>query len=202
MMVVSALVFGISFLHMEQQVWETASRLSSSVLRFHVRADSDTQEAQTLKLEVRDGVLDYVQTILEDASDREQAEGILLRHLSDVRQVAEQITAQKGNGEPVEVMLTEEAFPVRTYGSVTFPAGIYHSLSLEIGEGKGHNWWCVMYPTLCFRDAENGGITEESQEAIDQLLVGEEPSCGTEEKANPHGRIRFLFFPFLNRFFQ
>ena len=134
---------------LERETQSQAQTLSNSVLRFHIRANSDSDEDQQLKLRVRDGILAWAAPLLDRASDRSEAETILREHLSELTAEAERLTTLYGNGESVQAQLMEERFPVRVYGTHIFPAGTYHSLSLSIGSGNGHNWWCVLYPTLC-----------------------------------------------------
>lgn len=206
-MFVCLILFGVSALHTEQQASAAARELSQAVLRFHVRADADTEEAQALKLQVRDEILSYVQPLLANVQNRAEAERILSGRLAEIEAVAEAVTGQYGQGEPVHAELTEELFPVRTYGAVTFPSGIYHSLTVTIGSGQGHNWWCVMYPTLCFQDSGSADISAESEEALTNLLSAEaqealvDSDCDTSaKKADPVPRIRFRIFTFFNRF--
>lgn len=202
----SAVLFAVCALRTEQQAAAAAQELSASVLRFHVRADDDTACAQALKLRVRDALLAYVRPLLEDVKTRSEAEEILAGHLEELEEEAARITAQYGCEEPVHASLTEELFPVRTYGSITFPAGWYHSLSVTIGSGSGHNWWCVMYPTLCFQDADSCAVTSDSEAALKCLLSPQANAVLTDEtdkkdaETNSSPKIRFRIFTFLNRY--
>ena len=178
---------------LERETQLQAQLLSNSVLRFHIRANSDSDEDQQLKLRVRDGILAWAAPLLDRTSDRSEAETILREHLSELTAEAERLTTLYGNGESVQAQLMEERFPVRVYGTHIFPAGTYHSLSLSIGSGSGHNWWCVLYPTLCFQDAASGEVTAESDEMLSTLLPDDTEKTGQIV-------FRFRFLTFLNRF--
>lgn len=180
-------------LRLEREAQAQAQTLSNAVLRFHIRANSDSYEDQQLKLRVRDGILAWAAPLFDDVTDRSEAETILREHLSELTAEAERLTKLYGNGESVQAQLTKEQFPVRVYGTHVFPAGTYHSLTLSIGSGNGHNWWCVLYPTLCFQDAASGEVTAESDEMLSTLLPDETEKTGQIV-------FRFRFLTFLNRF--
>jgi stage II sporulation protein R len=120
-------------------------RLAAGLLRLHVIAVSDDEAEQTLKLRVRDAVLDYLRPRLAEVSDPTEARAILLRELEGVAGAA----ASAAEGRPVTVSLGPEDYPARSYGGFTLPAGRYESLRVTLGEGRGRNWWCVVFPTLC-----------------------------------------------------
>jgi stage II sporulation protein R len=120
-------------------------RLAAGLLRLHVIAVSDEADEQALKLRVRDAVLDYLRPRLAEASDPAEARAILAGELEGVAAAAE----QAARGRPVTVTLGPEDYPARSYGGFTLPAGRYESLRVSLGEGRGHNWWCVVFPTLC-----------------------------------------------------
>ena len=120
-------------------------RLAEGLLRLHVIAVSDDEAEQRLKLRVRDAVLDYLRPRLAEASDPAEARAILLGELEGVAAAA----ASAAEGRPVTVSLGPEDYPARSYGGFTLPAGRYESLRVTLGEGRGRNWWCVVFPTLC-----------------------------------------------------
>ena len=92
--------------------------------------------------------------------------GFSRKNLPDIRKEATRMAAP----EPVTVTLQKEWFPEKTYGTCTFPEGIYDALRVDIGQAKGHNWWCVLYPSLCFADALEPSMTEEGEEKLQQVL--------------------------------
>ena len=142
--------------------------LAQSLLRLHVLAVSDEPEEQALKLRVRDAVLTRVQPLLRGAGSAAEAEAILSGHLSEVQRAAE----EAAEGRAVTLTLTAERFPTRDYGSFVLPAGRYKALRVVLGEGRGHNWWCVVFPTLCLRADED--TLREVLAPEDFALVSEE----------------------------
>ena len=151
-----------------------AGRIKDKVLRLHVIANSDSEEDQALKLKVRDQVLATLKPLLENAEDRSSSEAIVRAHLSEVEAAARETAWQEKPGENVHAELTNTRFPEKTYGDCTFPAGNYDALRITIGEAKGKNWWCVLFPSLCFVDTVHGGVPEESKELLKNVLTEEE----------------------------
>lgn len=149
-------------LQIEQQT------LAGKLIRLHVVANSDSESDQSMKLQVRDAILAVTQPLFSDADDPEQA---LLRALPEIQRAAEKCL---GGAYPVRVSFGWEEFPTRVYDSFSLPAGVYRSLRVTIGSGKGHNWWCVVFPSICFRAtaadleaaAVSGGFTEEEVSLI------------------------------------
>ena len=144
-------------------VWASASEsaLAGQVLRLHVVANSDSNRDQALKLLVRDAVLARASELLDGVSDRDSAEQALSPHLDDLVRSAERVLAAEGCGDAVTVALADQWFPTKEYDGFALPAGQYRALRVTIGEGRGHNWWCVVFPPLCL-----GSVTEESVETV------------------------------------
>ena len=151
-----------------------AGRIEDKVLRLHVIANSDSEEDQALKLKVRDQVLATLKPLHENAEDRSSSEAIVRAHLSEVEAAARETAWQEKPGENVHAELTNTRFPEKTYGDCTFPAGNYDALRITIGEAKGKNWWCVLFPSLCFVDTVHGVVPEESKELLKNVLTEEE----------------------------
>ena len=129
--------------------------LRESVLRLHILADSDSEEDQRLKLCVRDAILEHSGELFAEADDLESAENAAFEAMPEIIDIAERTLRQQGCGLPVTARLEDIEFDERVYGNITMPAGTYRALRVEIGEAKGHNWWCVMYPPLCIPAAED-----------------------------------------------
>ena len=144
--------------------------LREQVLRFHVRANSDSAEDQREKLMVRDAVIDYVSPYMEQAETKEEAAEILKEKKEEIRRIAAGVLERQGNPRKVEVSFTTESFPEREYGGYTFPAGIYDAVRVDLGEAGGHNWWCVMFPDLCMTKDEKEKISREAEEKMKKLL--------------------------------
>ncbi|SEK88953.1 stage II sporulation protein R [Ruminococcus sp. YRD2003] len=137
-------------------------RLRGSVLRLHILAESDSERDQTLKLYVRDALLES--GILGEADSLAEAEAIAADRLPDIERIAETVLRANGCELPVEAELADTEFDVRTYGDITMPAGTYRALRVKIGSARGHNWWCVMYPSLCVPAACD--VTDNKQEEL------------------------------------
>lgn len=124
--------------------------ISSKLVRLHVVAVSDDGLEQAIKLHVRDAVLDYLDGKLDGIEDAEQAKTLISADLENIAGVAHDAAA----GRQVTVKLSREHYPTREYEGMTLPAGSYDSLQIVLGEGQGHNWWCVVFPPLCLSAAE------------------------------------------------
>lgn len=162
-------------------------RLSEEVLRFHVLANSDSEEDQALKLKVRDRVLEFLEVSLPDEKEMTEEETVMWirEHIDEIEDVSRQCVAEESYDYPVSAAVTTCWFPDKTYGDVTFPAGNYEALRIEIGSAKGQNWWCVLYPGLCFLDTTNAVLPDEGKEKLKHVLTEEEYSeitAGTDFK--------------------
>ena len=141
-------------------------QIATQVLRFHIRANSDTVADQQKKLRIKQSLLEWLTPILSENTSKSETIQCIRKNLPDIRKEATRMAAP----EPVTVTLQKEWFPEKTYGTCTFPEGIYDALRVDIGQAKGHNWWCVLYPSLCFADALEPSMTEEGEEKLQQLL--------------------------------
>lgn len=126
---------------------------NSDIVRIHIRASSDTQEDQNIKIQVRDGINEYLAPKLANAKTKKEAEEIIENSIEDIEKIGEEISKQTVTAE-----LKEEEFPEKTYGNKTYPAGEYTALIVSVGEGKGRNWWCVAFPPMCYTSEKNGKI--------------------------------------------
>lgn len=151
---------------------QSQRQLADKLIRLHVLANSDSQEDQALKLQVRDSILGRAEEILRGAEDLEEAKEDLNAALPELEALAEAAVQAEGYSYPVEATLTWESYPTRVYDTFTLPAGEYISLRLVIGAGEGHNWWCVVYPPLC-KASSREDFTGAAEEAG---LTGEEVS--------------------------
>lgn len=146
----------------------------SGILRFHVRANSDSNEDQELKMAVKDDVVCLLKPLLEDCRNVKETRKVIVKNLQNIYITAVDTIIEQGYDYNVKVYLTEEEFPVKTYGDLTFPAGKYQALRIDIGEAKGQNWWCVMYPPLCFVDESTVVVSEDGKEKLKESLTLEE----------------------------
>ncbi len=143
--------------------------LRNDLIRFHVVGASNSEADQTVKLQVRDAVIDALSEPLAACADVQQAKAYLACHLEDIRKLANDTLANAGFSDEVQVTIAEEPFPRRDYDTFSLPSGVYQSLRITIGAGEGRNWWCVMFPQLCF-----GAAAEDAVEVggMDQPLSG------------------------------
>lgn len=123
--------------------------LSEDVIRLHVVAASDSEEDQAVKLQIRDAVVEKLNSTMEELPGAADAKAFLLEHLDEIEETANEVLRKAGFSDTVTVTLDREAFDTRVYDTFTLPAGIYESLRIVVGEGEGQNWWCVVFPTLC-----------------------------------------------------
>lgn len=150
--------------------------LIQEIIRLHIVADSDEAQAQAVKLLVRDRVNAYLARELSGAATRQEAEGRLGERLDDIRGEAEAALRQARCEDSLRVELKKEKFHRRDYETFSLPAGRYEALRITIGEGRGHNWWCVVFPALCipasrrdFADsAVQAGLTEETVKTLER----------------------------------
>ena len=126
-------------------------------LRIHIRADSNDAADQNVKFQVKSAVVDFLTPYLANAQTKQQAMSVVKSHLSDIEQVCNRVLAANGFTYVSHAKLCQESFPDRSYGDVTLSAGVYDALIIELGSGSGNNWWCVVYPPLCFVGGESNG---------------------------------------------
>jgi stage II sporulation protein R len=143
--------------------------LSSGLVRLHVVAVSDDETEQEIKLRVRDSVLEYLAPKLKGAESADEALDIIDGALGGITEAAE----KAAEGRAVTVTLGRESYPTREYGSFALPAGTYNSLRVVLGEGEGHNWWCVMFPPLCLSASESSAAMETLPDDEAALVTGE-----------------------------
>lgn len=169
--------------------------IAEKVLRFHVLANSDEAYDQELKLKVRDAVGAQMAELLSDAKSRAECEQMIEQELDEIARTAQSVIKEEGYSYEAETFLREVQFPVKTYGDYTFPAGRYEALEVVIGEGEGHNWWCVMYPNMCFSGSVYEVVDEDAAEALEEVLSAEEYE---EVLTSGNYEVRFKYLTFLN----
>ena len=174
-----------------------SSDISNSVFRLHVLANSDSKEDQELKLKVRDALLKYMNSICSNCNSKESAISIVTKNKEIFEKIANKTIQDEGYTYTVKVNIGSYNFPTKHYGDISLPAGYYDALRIEIGEAKGHNWWCVMFPPLCFVDASSGIVPEESKELLNNNLSVEEFALVSDNK-NIDIKFKFKILEFLN----
>jgi stage II sporulation protein R len=172
-----------------------AESISSKVLRFHVLANSDSEEDQELKLEVRDAVGAFLEQELSGIAGLEESREVIQKKLNEIEMIAESVVKEYGSEYLVKTSLVRVDFPPKSYGALTFPAGNYEALQVCIGTGEGQNWWCVMYPNLCFRNGAYQSNESQGTSTLQNVLTPKEYQYLMEGGAY---EIRFRWLSFLN----
>ena len=172
--------------------------VKDAVIRFHVLANSDSDEDQNLKLKVRNEILNYLQPYLQDSETIEEARKIILDKKDKIREVSLNVIHENGYNYDVRTELAHENFPEKSYGSITLPQGNYEAFRVIIGNGEGHNWWCVMFPALCFIDVTKGKVEDDkSREELDKVV---EESKNNNEKDDIE--VKFKIVEIIKSFFK
>ena len=172
------------------KVEKTQEHMAVEVLRFHVLANSDSKEDQNLKMKVKDTVVSWMEEEM-DTESLAQTKAFIRSHLPQIEALAEETIQKEGYSYPVRASIEWTVFPEKTYGDITFPAGTYEALRIQIGEAKGHNWWCVLYPSLCFIDSVHAVVPEKGKKQLEHVLTEEEYEMVT---ATSKFKIKWFFF--------
>ena len=184
------LIVGLMPVHGEAKIYD-------SVVRLHVLANSDSEEDQALKLEVRDAILEVTNPLLEDCSNRDEAEAVLREHLDEIVAVSQKTVHDAGHNETVTAVFDEETYPERTYDRFCFPSGTYLSLRVMIGAGDGHNWWCCLFPPVC-RAAASVSTKEAEDAFISVGLTPDQYKIITETDSTVY-KVRFKMLELVKR---
>ena len=159
------------FINACSYVSAVSSNISENVFRLHVIANSDSVEDQNLKYIVRDAVINFVNSSNINVSSKEELISNL--DLDAIKSIAQNTVWEYGFSYPVSVELGYFDFPTKNYGDVSLPAGFYDALRIKIGDSCGQNWWCVMFPPLCFVDVSSGIVPDGSKEILEENLDSE-----------------------------
>lgn len=153
-------------------VYAQAESISDSVLRLRVIANSNQKEDQELKLSVKSRLCQSLKPLLDTCASKEEAVARVQENMDWIQQEADNILHELTGSSRTKctVQLTGSLFPIRTYGNLTFPPGCYDTLLVTLGEGKGENWWCVLYPTLCFTDETTASFSEDAEKKLQKSL--------------------------------
>ena len=177
---------------------DISTDIANSVFRLHVIANSDSDVDQNLKYIVRDNLLEYMNTLCANCTSKEEAITIANVHIEDFKEIALNTIRDEGFDYSVNVSIGNFEFPTKHYGDISLPSGYYDALKVEIGEAKGQNWWCVMFPPLCFVDASSGVVPEESKENLENSLTDEEFSIVSDNEDSPSFKLKFKILEILN----
>lgn len=187
----AALLLGTALLGVPvcgESLQEIQQGIAGEVLRFHVLANSDSEKDQELKLQVKDMLVENLSGMLADCSTVEESIDVVEENLAQIQKWAETEIQKRGYAYPVQVRVCKTWFPEKTYGDCTFPEGNYRALQVKIGEAQGKNWWCLLFPGLCFAGTVKGQVPQESKDKLKEVLTPEEYRAVTE-----HQEVRFGF---------
>ena len=164
--------------------------IAESVFRLHILANSDSKEDQELKIKVRNSLLDYMNSLCSNCKSKEEAIILVEQNKEKFREIALNTVKENGYNYDVKINIGNFQFPTKNYGDISLPAGFYDALRVEIGEAKGQNWWCVMFPPLCFVDISSGIVPDESKKLMEDNLSEEEFALVSD---NTSTEIQFKF---------
>ena len=172
--------------------------IQKSVFRLHVIANSNSEEDQNLKYLVRDKVLAYINSISNKKNSKEEVIQIAIKNKNEIKKIAEEVIRENGYNYNVNVEIGNFPFPTKSYGDISFPAGNYDALKIEIGNAKGKNWWCVMFPPLCFVDYSTGIVSDSSKQTLKETLSKENYRIISESE-NSDITIKFKLIEFFEK---
>lgn len=149
--------------------------ISNKIIRFHVLANSNSNEDQQLKIKVKDKIIEYIFPKLENFNSLEESREILANNEDEIIKIANECINENGYNYSVKVEFKRENFPEKVYGNISLPQGEYEAFRVLIGEASGENWWCVMFPPICFVDVTKGQVSyDETEESMKEVLTDEE----------------------------
>lgn len=166
--------------------------LSDDIFRLHILANSDSEEDQALKLKVRDSILEYMETLTDDISDKQAVIELSKQHTQDFKQIAENVIKENGYDYSVNIEIGNFYFPTKYYGNISLPAGNYDALKIEIGNAKGQNWWCSLFPPLCFVSVSSGVIDEDGQKYLEENLSEEELAIISDSSSEVEFKFKII----------
>ena len=181
-----------------------SSNLSESVFRLHIIANSDSSADQELKLKVRDKIIEYMNTLTSNSSDKKDVISIVNNHLDSFKEIALNTIKENGYNYDVNIEIGNFHFPTKSYGDISFPASNYDALKIEIGDAIGQNWWCVLFPPLCFVNSSTGVVPDDSKNTLKENINSESYeiiSEGNNSNDNTSDiKIKFKIIEFFNNF--
>lgn len=184
-----ALVIIFLFVSIKSYANTISDDLSNNFFRLHILANSDSEEDQTLKLKVRDNIIEYMNSLSYSNLTKKEAIDLTKSNLQNFKEIAQRTILEEGYNYSINLEVGNFYFPTKEYGNISLPAGYYDALKIEIGEAKGKNWWCSLFPPLCFVDISAGIIDEEAEEYLKENLSEDEFSLITDTSED----IKFKF---------
>ena len=191
--VILGLIFVLSVVTYAKNIQEN---ISDSVLRLHIIANSNSAKDQSLKLLVRNAILEHLKSHNYSDCTKDEVISFVSQNLEEYKKVAENTIENAGYNYPVKVSISNTFFPTKEYGNISLPSGFYDALKIEIGNASGENWWCSLFPPLCFVDISSGIIDEESQNSLKDNLSEEEYAIITQN--NQSIKLKFKIIEFFS----
>lgn len=180
-----------------QEKMNLQEHLAQELIRFHVRANTDSDNDQDLKLKVKSAVVSFLEPLLANSSSIDESRKILNNNIDNIKAVATKVVADNDYNYDIAVYFENSYFPMKSYGDITLPPGEYEAFRVDIGNAEGKNWWCVLYPPLCFVDATTGVLPDSSKEQLKNILTDEEYNAITGNEV----KFQFKYLTFLNGLF-
>lgn len=174
--------------------------IAKELLRFHVIANSDSTQDQEVKLKVKEAVITYLKPYLTNVTNKADAMDVIKEQLSTLELVADEVLSNNGFTYTAKSSLSSTTFPVKVYGDITLPPGEYDALRIELGKADGQNWWCIMFPQLCFVDGTYSVVPDESKKQLKTLLTEEEYTAIASNDVDVV--VKFKIVDWFKHFFQ
>lgn len=194
--ILSFLLFIFVFVSIHSYASTISSNLSDNFFRLHIIANSNSAKDQSLKLLVRNAILEHLKSQNYSDCTKDEVIAFVSQNLKEYKEVAEKTIESAGYNYPVKVSIANTFFPTKEYGNISLPSGFYDALKIEIGNASGENWWCSLFPPLCFVDISSGIIDEESQNSLKENLSEEEYAIITQN--NQSIKLKFKIIEFFS----
>lgn len=192
-------VFFTYLIQKQQDLNAAKEDISNRLIRFHVIANSDSQDDQKLKLKVRDAVILAMNSKFEGIKDIKESEKVIKENLGEIQKIAQDAVYKNGKKYAVKAVYGRFAFPTKYYGTIALPAGNYNALRIVIGNGGGKNWWCVMFPPLCFIDITHGITDSKTKQEMAKYLTQDELEMIETNKPEMKFKIVEIFEKYYNK---
>ena len=170
----------------------TVTNIENSVFRLHIIANSDSVEDQNLKYKVRDNIISYMDTLCRNSHSKDETISIVKAHINDFQQIANNTITENGYNYSSEAQVGNFEFPTKFYGDISLPSGYYDALEIKLGDSSGQNWWCVLYPSLCFVDVSSGELPDSSKEELQNVLSEEQYSLISENTSTYNFKFKLV----------
>lgn len=174
--------------------------LSTNIFRLHIIANSDSSEDQLLKLKIRDSIINYMKIATKNANSKEEIINFCKNNLDELKNIAVQVIKENGYEYDINIEIGNFYFPTKDYANISLPAGNYDALRIKIGNATGKNWWCSLFPPLCFVDISSGVLEDEDSKVLKENLNSEEYSLITN--TSDEMKLKFKIIEIINEKLQ